>query len=60
LPVALTGDEWVVLLSAIVPAILAVVVVWVFWRWAKRDEAREKAEAAARQQVEAAARRDEP
>jgi membrane protein implicated in regulation of membrane protease activity len=48
LPVGLTGDEWVVLLSAIVPAILAVVVVWVFWRWAKRDEAREKAEAAAR------------
>jgi membrane protein implicated in regulation of membrane protease activity len=44
LPLALTADEWVVLASAIVPAILAVVVVWVFWRWAKRDEAREAAE----------------
>jgi hypothetical protein len=48
-PLGLTADEYVVLASAIVPAILAIVVVWVFWRWAKRDEARE-----------AAARRDPP
>jgi len=31
-----------------VPVIAAVVVVWVFWRWAKRDDAREKAELEAR------------
>ena len=43
MPVGLTAEEWLVLASAIVPAILAVVVVWVVWRWAKRDEAREKA-----------------
>jgi hypothetical protein len=48
LPLALTSDEWMVLMSAIVPAILAVIIVWVFWRWAKRDEARENAERAAR------------
>ena len=46
---ALTGDEWMVLVSAIGPVIVAVVVVWIFWRWAKRDEAREKAERAARE-----------
>jgi membrane protein implicated in regulation of membrane protease activity len=47
-PLALTGDEWTVLASSIVPVIVAIVVVWVFWRWAKRDEAREKAEREAR------------
>jgi membrane protein implicated in regulation of membrane protease activity len=47
-PLALTADEYILLASAIVPAILAVVVVWVFWRWAKRDEAREAEEAARR------------
>jgi len=40
----LTAEEWTVLASAIGPVVLAVIVVWVFWRWAKRDEAREKAE----------------
>jgi membrane protein implicated in regulation of membrane protease activity len=35
----LTGQEWSVLLAAIVPAVLAVVVVWVVWRWAKRSAA---------------------
>ena len=40
----LMAEEWIVLASAIVPVILAVVVVWGFWRWAKRDEAREASE----------------
>jgi hypothetical protein len=31
-----------------VPAIAAVVIVWVCWRWAKREEAQHKAEAEAR------------
>ena len=48
MPLALTSDEWVVLASCIVPVIIAVIVVWVFWRWAIRDEAREKAEREAR------------
>ena len=38
MPLALTGDEWVVLLSAVVPAVLAAIVVIVGWQWAKRDE----------------------
>jgi hypothetical protein len=38
----LTAEEWVVLASAIVPVIVAVLVVWGFWRWAKRDEAAER------------------
>jgi hypothetical protein len=38
-----------VLASAIVPVIVAAIVVWVFWRWAVRDEKREKAERAARE-----------
>jgi len=37
-----------VLASAIVPVIVAVILVWVCWRWAVRDEAREKAEREAR------------
>jgi type VI protein secretion system component VasK len=49
MPLALTGDEWMVLASAIVPVIVAAIVVWVFWRWAVRDEKREKAERAARE-----------
>jgi membrane protein DedA with SNARE-associated domain len=47
-PLALTSDEWVLLASAIVPVIVCIIVVWVFWRWAVRDEAREKAEREAR------------
>jgi len=42
--VGLTADEYILLLSAIGPVVLAVAVVWAFWRWAKRDEAREAAE----------------
>jgi hypothetical protein len=42
--VALTAKEWVFLLVAIGPAVLAVAVVWFVWRWAKRDEAKESAE----------------
>jgi hypothetical protein len=49
MPLALTSDEWILLASAIVPVIVAIIVVWVFWRWAVRDEAREKAERAARE-----------
>jgi len=40
----LTADEWVLLFSAVGPLLLAIVVVYGFWRWAKRDEAREAAE----------------
>jgi membrane protein implicated in regulation of membrane protease activity len=43
MPLGLTGQEWAFLAVAVGPAILAVVVVYIFWRWAKRDEAREKA-----------------
>jgi hypothetical protein len=35
---ALTGSEWGVLVVAIGPAVLAVVVVWLVWRWAKRSD----------------------
>jgi hypothetical protein len=42
--VGLTADEWLLLLSAVGPLVLAIAVVWGFWRWAKRDEAREAAE----------------
>jgi hypothetical protein len=35
---ALTGAEWGVLIVAIGPAVLAVIVVWLVWRWAKRSE----------------------
>ena len=44
MPVALTGQEWAFLAVAVGPAIIAVVVVYIFWRWAKRDEARQKAD----------------
>jgi membrane protein implicated in regulation of membrane protease activity len=33
---ALTGAEWGVLVVAIGPAVLAVAVVWLVWRWSKR------------------------
>jgi hypothetical protein len=35
---ALTGAEWGVLVVAIGPAVLAVVVVWLVWRWSKRED----------------------
>jgi hypothetical protein len=35
---ALTGAEWGVLVVAIGPAVLAVVVVWLVWRWSKRAD----------------------
>jgi membrane protein DedA with SNARE-associated domain len=41
MPVGLTAQETTVLAIAIVPAVLAVVVVWLVWRWAKRSEAAE-------------------
>jgi hypothetical protein len=43
-PLGLTGQEDVFLLVAVGPLVLAIVVVWIFWRWAKRSEAAEKAE----------------
>jgi hypothetical protein len=42
-PLALTGDEYLVLASAVVPVVAAAGIVWAAWRWAKRDEAREAA-----------------
>jgi membrane protein implicated in regulation of membrane protease activity len=42
MPLALTGAEWGVLLVSVVPAVLAVVVVYFVWRWAKRSEAAER------------------
>jgi hypothetical protein len=44
MPLALTGQEWGVLLVSIVPAVLAVVVVYLMWRWARRSEAEEAAQ----------------
>ncbi len=44
MPLALTGPEWGVLLVSIVPAVLTAVIVYLVWRWARRDEAREAAE----------------
>ena len=43
--VALTGAEWAVLVVAIAPAVAAVVVVWLVWRWGKRTDAEEEAAA---------------
>jgi membrane protein implicated in regulation of membrane protease activity len=36
---ALTGSEWAVLVVAIGPAVLAVALVWIVWRWGKRSDA---------------------
>jgi len=36
--VGLTGAEWALLVVAIGPAVLAVIVVWAVWRWAKRSD----------------------
>jgi len=46
-PLALTGAEWALLVVAVGPALLAVLVVWLVWRWGKRSDAEE---AAAREQ----------
>jgi hypothetical protein len=51
-PLGLTGEEYVVLASAVVPFVLAILVVAIFWRWAKRDEARHEAEAEERARAE--------
>ena len=48
----MTAGEWLVLASAVVPFFAAIVVVVVFWRWAKRDEARQAAETEARLRAE--------
>jgi hypothetical protein len=40
----LTAEEYIVLASAVVPFLLAILVVVVFWRWSLRDEARHRAE----------------
>jgi hypothetical protein len=42
--VGLSANEYVFLLVAVGPAVLAVVVVWLVWRWAKRSEAAERDE----------------
>ena len=44
LPVALTAREYFFLLVAVGPLVLAVGVVWLVWRWAKRSEAAERGE----------------
>ena len=43
MPLGLTGQEWGVLVAAIAPAVLAVLVVWLVWRWGKRSDAEEEA-----------------
>ena len=42
--VGLSANEYAFLLVAVGPAVLAVVVVWLVWRWAKRSEAAERDE----------------
>jgi hypothetical protein len=42
LPLALTAQEDFFLLVAVGPLVLAIVVVWLMWRWAKRSEAAER------------------
>jgi hypothetical protein len=41
-PVALTAREYIFLLAAVGPLVLAVAVVWIVWRWAKRSEGAER------------------
>jgi hypothetical protein len=41
MPVGLTAREYTFLAVAIGPALLAALVVWLVWRWAKRSEAAE-------------------
>jgi hypothetical protein len=57
MPIGLTGPEWSVLLTALVPAVLAVVVVVVVWRWWSRSE---REEAMRAQQNEPPARDPDP
>jgi hypothetical protein len=44
MPLGLTAQEYTFLAVAVGPALLAVVVVWLVWRWAKRSEAAEREE----------------
>ncbi len=44
MPLALTAQEYTFLVVAVGPAVLAVVVVWLVWRWAKRSEQAERDE----------------
>ena len=46
MPLGLTGQEWAFLLIAIGPAVGAVAVVYLMWRWARRSDAAEAARAA--------------
>jgi hypothetical protein len=46
--VALSAQNFVLLASAVVPPVVAIVVCYTLWRWAKRTDAREAAEAADR------------
>ncbi len=41
---ALTAQEGFFLLVAVGPLVLAIVVVWLVWRWARRSEAAERKE----------------
>jgi Flp pilus assembly pilin Flp len=43
-PVGLTAQEYAFLAVAVGPAIIAAVVVWLVWRWAKRSEAEKREE----------------
>ncbi len=47
MPLALTVAEWLLLVVAIGPVVIAIVIVWIFFRAAHRADA---AEAAAREQ----------
>jgi hypothetical protein len=39
LPAGLTAQDYTFLVIAVGPAVIAAVVVWLVWRWAKRSEA---------------------
>ena len=58
MPLALTGDEWIVLLSAVVPAVLAAIVVVAGWQWAKRDKLSNRDETRKQAAIRAALRDD--
>ena len=44
MPVGLTAQEYTYLAVGIGPAVLAVLVVWLVWRWAKRSEQADRGE----------------